>query len=135
MAARPDSIATTRTTSGRGAPSHTNTARPTKTERSAARRGQRRSSLTTTCRSRTRPRPIISTKTMYGRPTQNAAASRLHRRADVTDGDEWRVTAASTKRTRNAGSAAEATQSATCDPVSYTHLRAHETVLDLVCRL
>ena len=24
---------------------------------------------------------------------------------------------------------------ATIDPVSYTHLRAHETVLDLVCRL
>src|SRR5664280_3230684 len=23
----------------------------------------------------------------------------------------------------------------TCAPVSYTHLRAHETVLDLVCRL
>ena len=23
----------------------------------------------------------------------------------------------------------------TCNPVSYTHLRAHETVLDLVCRL
>ena len=22
-----------------------------------------------------------------------------------------------------------------CEPVSYTHLRAHETVLDLVCRL
>ena len=22
-----------------------------------------------------------------------------------------------------------------CNPVSYTHLRAHETVLDLVCRL
>ena len=22
-----------------------------------------------------------------------------------------------------------------CDPVSYTHLRAHETVLDIVCRL
>ena len=22
-----------------------------------------------------------------------------------------------------------------CQPVSYTHLRAHETVLDLVCRL
>ena len=36
MAARPHSIATTRATSGRGAPSHTNTARPTKTERSAA---------------------------------------------------------------------------------------------------
>ena len=25
--------------------------------------------------------------------------------------------------------------SVTCDAVSYTHLRAHETVLDLVCRL
>ena len=25
--------------------------------------------------------------------------------------------------------------SAACTPVSYTHLRAHETVLDLVCRL
>ena len=24
---------------------------------------------------------------------------------------------------------------AVCEPVSYTHLRAHETVLDLVCRL
>src|SRR5665811_1893874 len=28
-----------------------------------------------------------------------------------------------------------ATVSALCEPVSYTHLRAHETVLDLVCRL
>ena len=26
-------------------------------------------------------------------------------------------------------------QMAYVDPVSYTHLRAHETVLDLVCRL
>ena len=28
-----------------------------------------------------------------------------------------------------------APQAGTLEPVSYTHLRAHETVLDLVCRL
>ena len=30
---------------------------------------------------------------------------------------------------------AEANDVVSADPVSYTHLRAHETVLDLVCRL
>ena len=34
------------------------------------------------------------------------------------------------------GVAGQAASTAVCrEPVSYTHLRAHETVLDLVCRL
>ena len=33
------------------------------------------------------------------------------------------------------GSAAASLANISIDPVSYTHLRAHETVLDLVCRL
>ena len=33
------------------------------------------------------------------------------------------------------GAQADAEVCRTCKPVSYTHLRAHETVLDLVCRL
>ena len=37
--------------------------------------------------------------------------------------------------TRRHRMAAEADQQAGGAPVSYTHLRAHETVLDLVCRL
>ena len=34
-----------------------------------------------------------------------------------------------------AGDARRTAQRRCRDPVSYTHLRAHETVLDLVCRL
>ena len=36
---------------------------------------------------------------------------------------------------RDAETAQIAIQAALTGPVSYTHLRAHETVLDLVCRL
>ena len=42
------------------------------------------------------------------------------------------VTAAVIARVGNAESGGAAQRGA---PVSYTHLRAHETVLDLVCRL
>ena len=38
-------------------------------------------------------------------------------------------------RTYRGDNASSGTIRASCEPVSYTHLRAHETVLDLVCRL
>ena len=38
-------------------------------------------------------------------------------------------------RRRNASLAVMVSSAIAIDPVSYTHLRAHETVLDLVCRL
>src|SRR5665811_2236835 len=45
---------------------------------------------------------------------------------------------ASTRSWRRAGAAGSGDMERAylgCGPVSYTHLRAHETVLDLVCRL
>ena len=38
-------------------------------------------------------------------------------------------------RQRREGPGVDRHQPGTCEAVSYTHLRAHETVLDLVCRL
>ena len=39
------------------------------------------------------------------------------------------------KMSRNDGGVPVEAERPSFDPVSYTHLRAHETVLDLVCRL
>ena len=73
-------------------------------------------------------RPPISTR------SRSSAASDVYKRQALVDPDEQRVPVGVVGEPREHGRAARVRRGDD-GPVSYTHLRAHETVLDLVCRL
>ena len=66
--------------------------------------------------------------------TETRIDSQRLRRGDLAD-NEWGIFLEALGRLSESRIFIDDTPSITPMPVSYTHLRAHETVLDLVCRL
>ena len=65
---------------------------------------------------------------------RSSAASDVYKRQEILiPGEDWKLVAEGYKFTE--GPAVNARGEVFYNAVSYTHLRAHETVLDLVCRL
>ena len=65
---------------------------------------------------------------------RSSAASDVYKRQPLTSGEVETATTRNGAVARCAGKTVDH-QFRSAEPVSYTHLRAHETVLDLVCRL
>ena len=68
---------------------------------------------------------------------RSSAASDVYKRQQVSPQPAtcWTCKSTDVPRKMNEMGAANFYKAKWKDPVSYTHLRAHETVLDLVCRL